>query len=733
MRHPKLLLVLLLAALWLAAGLAAPPAGAAPGEPPNGDIMSEEQAIQIVREKFPGWDWSTAQFNTYLDQQISGRAYWNVDASWQKAGRPWASQHCHFRLDAASGQVVSFYLQPASTGGPAGPVSRQQALALAEKELKRLLPEKTGQLKLQESKPVYPLPGQWPERQLNTSYFFRWVRVVDGVPLESDYVNISIDALSGRVQSMHSEWHDGIKLPAPTPQLGAREAQEKMAAELEMAYFMFYPAATDEKNTVPRLVYLLKGQGPQFLDAGSGTFLSWQGQELPCGDEEEWPSGSGEYHPPARNLSPAQGLELARQIFAGMGYQGRVQRTGVSRERGYDWQQDYQVWEYALYDEQNVSEQRGNLRLRPDTGRIINLFIYPKEAPEKGTGSAPDRAAVVTAARQFLDKFFPGLSGSLALLPEYPIYMPPDAPEREVRLTRLVNGIPFYQDFVEMAVDRQGRVVRYYARWSELDFPAIPAEKLISQEKARQIWQDAAEVRLQYQLFDPLPGKEPAAEPKTGLVYVLRRSGLVDALTGEMLDFDGRPFRSGKDVPAYNWQGSKSALYLELLAGSGLLPPPEQFRLSAKLTRQQGLELILACYPYYNPEKASAGAYFQDVAAGHPAYRAAQQAVEAGILSKGGLLRPDAPLDRRTLALWLAGAAGYKEVAELPVQIETSPALGDIKDLPSQTRNCLALVAASGLLPADEGKFYPDRTVTWEEIAPAVVQLAGKVRDKANW
>ncbi|MFZ5592511.1 MAG: YcdB/YcdC domain-containing protein, partial [Bacillota bacterium] len=370
MRQTKLLLVLLLAALWLAAGLAAPPAGAAPGEQKNVDIMSEEQAIQIVKEKFPGWDWSIAQFNTYLDQQISGRAYWNVDANWQKAGRPWASQHCHFRLDAASGQVVSFYLQPASTDGPAEPVSRQQALALAEKELRRLLPDRISQLQLQEKEAVYPPPGRWPERQLNTSYLFRWVRVVDGVPLETDYVNISIDALSGRVQSMDSDWHSDLKLPAPVPRLSERDAREKMAAKLELAYFMFYPAATDEKNTVPRLVYNLTGLGPQFLDAGSGAFLGWQGQELSLGEKEEWPAGSGEYRPPARNLTPAQGLELARQIFAALGYQGKVQRTGVSKERDYDWQQDYPVWEYVLYDEQNVSEQRGDLRLRPDTGRV---------------------------------------------------------------------------------------------------------------------------------------------------------------------------------------------------------------------------------------------------------------------------------------------------------------------------------------------------------------------------
>ncbi|MGQ9558106.1 MAG: YcdB/YcdC domain-containing protein, partial [Desulfurispora sp.] len=711
-------------------------AGAVQASPANdGDLMSEERAVQIVKEKFPGWDWSTAQFNTYLDQQISGRAYWNIDANWQKAGRPWTSQHCHFRLDAVSGQVVSFYLQPARSGEPAEPVSRQQALVLAEKELKRHLPEKAGQLKLQENEPVYPPPGRWPERQLNTTYLFRWVRVVEGVPLEADYVHIGIDALTGRVQSMDSNWHSDLDLPAARPRLSEREAREKMAAKLGLAYFMLAPG-DGQKSTVPRLVYTLKEQGPQFLDAGSGAFLDWQGQQLKQSGEEKWPSGSGEYRPPARHLTPAQGLELARQIFAALGGQGRVQRTGVSRERSYEWEQDYPVWEYGLFAGQNAAEQKGSLRLRPDTGRVLNLYLYPDypgDAAGKGGGGTLERAAAVAAVRQFLEKTFPGLSGSLALQPEYPTYTPPDAPEREVRLVRLVNGIPFYQDFVEVAVNRQGRVVRFYMRWSELDFPAVPAEKLLTAEKARRLWQDAAEVPLQYQLFEPYPGKEAAGKQKIGLVYALRRSGLVDALTGQVLDYDGRPFRSGKDVPPYNWQGSKSALYLELLAGSGLLPAPEQFKLDEPLTRQQGLELVLACYPYYYPEKASAEAYFQDVAAGHPAFAAARQAVDAGILDKGGLLRPEAPLDRQTLALWLAGAAGYKEVAELPVQIEISPYPGDIQDLLPQTRNCLALVVASGLLPADEGKFYPGRTVTWEEIAPAVVKLAGKVRDKANW
>ncbi|WP_018085244.1 hypothetical protein [Desulfurispora thermophila] len=63
MRQTKLLLVLLLAALWLAAGLAAPPAGAVPEEDAPGvqiklveDAVTASPVTEVVEQAFPGTD-----------------------------------------------------------------------------------------------------------------------------------------------------------------------------------------------------------------------------------------------------------------------------------------------------------------------------------------------------------------------------------------------------------------------------------------------------------------------------------------------------------------------------------------------------------------------------------------------------------------------------------------------------------------------------------------------------
>lgn len=119
------------------------------------------------------------------------------------------------------------------------------------------------------------------------------------------------------------------------------------------------------------------------------------------------------------------------------------------------------------------------------------------------------------------------------------------------RWTRMVNGITFPENGVAMRVSGEdGRIISYNYNWTEnLVFPS--ASKIISLEKARQVFTATPMLELEY-FLPPILNPQAQEEQQVLLVYQLTKNyfgGAIDALTGKPLTLD-KPVFASTTIPA---------------------------------------------------------------------------------------------------------------------------------------------------------------------------------------
>lgn len=207
---------------------------------------------------------------------------------------------------------------------------------------------------------------------------------------------------------------------------------------------------------------------------------------------------------------------------------------------GYNQYEERQAWELRWNTEKEPS---GHLSVQVDsrTGDILNMSFW-QSSQESGSRSklpAISRDEAVRIATELVQSLQPKRIAKLKLeenndeLLQLTSWSPGTY---RIKWVRQVQGVPFLQDGVTVNVDNQtGRIAGYNFNWTEGDFP--DASKAISLEKARQAWEKAEMLQLQY--FRPSLTKADE-EREVKLVYRLTHPsrGVLDALTGKPLELD---------------------------------------------------------------------------------------------------------------------------------------------------------------------------------------------------
>ncbi|MFZ5631843.1 MAG: S-layer homology domain-containing protein [Bacillota bacterium] len=484
-----------------------------------------------------------------------------------------------------------------------------------------------------------------------------------------------------------------------------------------------------------RLVYRINTRHPVILDAVTGQSLDYQGQPVELKDAKQFediPAAGGEMNPPVpgkERIGATEAMEKAARFFRALGYEGEVERRGGGSGGGPLGREEY--WSYGLKQKegQDWYFEYISVGIEVFTGRIAHFHgrgPYGERAsiPE---GKAIAREEAVKIAREFIKKVEPELAGYLALEKTAPWYEGP--PVHHIRFSRVANGVPFPLDGINMTVGHDGKIIDYNCQWHRVTFP--PARAEISAGDAARTWLERSPLKLKY--FFPRDENIRLQQPK--LVYQPEYSGAqyIDAHTGEALGDDGRPLNQAAGNK-YDFTGSWAVQQLQIMAGSGLLPPPEKFSPTAPVTRRDGIRLLMAAAGnrYGDGDERRAGPYFEDIKNDDPDYRTIQWAADMGIIEKGGQFRPGDNLTRTTLAAWLVNSMGYKNVASITNKIE-SP-FNDIAELSRQDQNYIGLANGLGFMAGNGTQnFRPGAAVTWEELSAAVLKAAPKLRNRTMW
>ena len=516
--------------------------------------VSLEEAIQKVKQNFsipPEYTEFTSSFRSRENHQI-----WSL--SWTDKENREGSFTAE--VDAATGVISSMHIYKQGRQTTEIPViSVAEAQNIGLNLLKRLIPDRVGQLQLTPNQQVTSLTD-WQGGQ----YVLHWQRMANQIPVGDEGVTIQINYTDGDINSYDLDWSDKA-IPGSTGAISSEEAIKVFSSNemLELQYLVSPNRllAQGDAKSQPKLIYRMVHSSGGLIDAMTGEPID---NQYPIGINDKAGMGSKEK---LSIVSKEAALSLQEQAEIERTLNLISQEKAVSAVRQWitipsnarleeaNLYQDYEDPESRIWNlswRTNTSGKTDyryfNAQVNAVTGEIRSFYVDPGDTGEMTP--VLNRAAAEKIAKDFLQKIQPEKQKSVRLEqdPDQVLY------EKEVPLpsqwrfqfTRLENGIPCPGYGVQISVDSRNKgITSYNFDWPEMEFPA--PDQVLGLEKASEKYLQNQPLTLHYEIIYPQTVIRTEASGEYKLVYSTQaensaqQSDIIDAITGEGLAWDGRP------------------------------------------------------------------------------------------------------------------------------------------------------------------------------------------------
>jgi hypothetical protein len=706
----------------------------------QGAGITLEQAIEVAKQfvQAPD-DYTNFQPNYYENEQQG--AFW--DLQWNNGTS--GSGSIEARVNAATGELWGLNRwQPAPPGSlrhGQAKLSRAAGRAAAEAWFESVLPKYYGHLQ------PNPQADQVPYIRLNQgatpSYSYSFIRIENGIPFPENGATIQIDATSGAVDSFTFDWDLKLELPDAGGVLPPDQAVSlwKANAKVGLEYFLpqaNVPLVVGKPGTVPaRLLYVPKNAGIM-IDARTGEILKpgvylygLNGGEG-MGDAQLSMKSAARANVPltpaeqqalvemGKLISRDRALAIAQDLApVPSGY--RLQSSSLNQEYlgsrriwSFYWQQESEKGQ-GFINSLSVDIDAGN-------GQLVGFSLSTPQ-PEQQAAPTLDEAQARDLANQFLARvagdYLKQLE-SLKTMPAPPIIPLNGKQQAPTSFSftgnRLVNGIPFGGNGVNVTVDAvQGRVTYYRLNWWDLQFPE--ARGVITRARAEEVFLGASGMELTYvRQALAAPGQDPASVP-VRLVYELKAPApaYVDSFSGLALGEDFQPQLHPDQQAFSDLAGQPAAEAVNLLVDSRIIPVyGTDFQPQARLSCRDWLIWLVRADGW---QQESSGDPDRDYG------QAYQQALAQGILKPGEQYQPQADLDKATMARLLGRALGWDEIAGFQGVWAQPPALSGTAKVAGSDLGYLSLAQGLGIVDMNDKSFDPASGLTRAEGALALYKI----------
>lgn len=551
------------------------------------------------------------------------------------------------------------------------------------------------------------------ESRLNLEYDFGWSRVIDGIPVGQDSIQVSLNALTGKVTRFDCDWNE-VHQPK-VKIMDSEELAELILKQVGMCPMYIETASPDGSFLKAKLVYRLNTNSSLF-SAVSGTPVQYFGEKTSLADSKTYhqeliplpaPELKVAVLPPGKRKSFEEAERLAAAFLEKQGHKGPLRVGGKEWDSGPPYPRE--SWRFASKDTFDSQWEDVAVWIDSAFGQIYRFSRMPKE--EKAL--FPFLQLTRQEAEQSALEFLAGINedtGNTVLTVDKKSYYSESRKKIDAwafTWVRLVNGVPFPADNITVTVSCNSGEVISFARDYPLASVFEATQGILSPEEAAQAWKAAGPFELAYMLTgDYLEGKM-----KLGLVYSLDFH-FIDAHTGEIIEFPDTPKRLGPYLEKI--EGHWAEIPLDLLAQTGRLPDPEDFDPDDIVTRREYLRILEGI----GHEDSEEGLYspFEDISVNDPDIWAILDAVWCGIIEPGGSLRPEEPLTREDAAVWL-----MKLVSNLRQETLLNPPnlqFSDADKIHPDKGDYVAFAQEFGIISGGKDvSFRPQDPVTWGELA----------------
>lgn len=682
-----------------------------------GGVLAEEkpqitlkQAIEVAKTTL-SLNTEGFEFNSSYIENQNGFNTWSL--SWNKI-KP-VNENINISVDSKSGEIVSIgwyvpYEQPKSR---IPKYTKAEALKAAQEWATKLQGEKFKLTKLRETQ------NQDYYSKFSDVYAFEFVRMQDGIEVTPNTIMLQLDKNTLKIRNFYMTW-DTQSLPDKAKAISLDKAKDlfKSKVGLELSYSFIY----DNPNTEPKavLAYTLKnGNNP--IDAISGDILTnmyrMYAGDMGMGGMAEKTASAVPVTPQEQSVlddnSKYITKEAAEQIFKQ--YIKLDENTKLERSNLYPGYQNVNAtwnleWKYISADGKLVK----NISAQIDavTKEFKSLYSYNSNGNIEQGNTAVTKEQAKKLAEEFLLKVQPDKFSKSQLRESTNMngIMPAYQNGYSFNYIRVENGIPCPTNSLSITINEYtGEIIAYNTNWLNITFPA--PDKAITLDKAYETLFNNVKFGMEYTYHYPNANDYEKKEIK--LAYALEnRTILMDANSGNMLNYDGTPAKPAEKLLYTDIKGNKAEDAINTLIEMGILVPENAtFAPESNMLQKDLVKLIVnSLQDYYQMPLAKTENQYDSYYT---------EAIRRKLISENEK-NPDAIMTNQDIAKMIVRAMNYGVLAERGNMFTAN--FKDASKIAPAYKGYMVIAAELGIIPAVNSYVYPTNTITRGDAAEIIVR-----------
>ncbi|MDF2591589.1 MAG: peptidase [Clostridia bacterium] len=699
-------LIALFTILTLLIGIFQMPGGVLADEKPQ---ITLKQAIDIAKTTF---DLKTEglEFNSSYVENQNGFNVWSL--SWNNAKTH--NENINVSIDSAKGEVISYswyspYEQPKSR---IPKYSKAEALQAAETFAAKLAGEKFKLTKFKEN------PNQEYYSKYSDVYTFEFVRIHDGIEVTQNNITVQLDRNTLKVRNFNTMWETQT-LPSKAQAFGLDKAKElfKNKLGLELSYSFIYDNPNNEPKAI--LAYTLKnGNNP--IDAISGDILTNM-YRIYAGDK----GGMAMETTAVAPITPQEQSviddnskyitkEAAEQVFKQ--YMKLDENMKLERSNLYPgYQKVNATWnlEYKYISADGKFVKNMSAQIDAVTKEFKALYTYYSNQDNEKGKTALTKEQAKKLAEEFLMNVQPGKFKNSQLRESTDMFgiMPAYQNGFRFNYIRVENGIPCPSNALTVTINEYtGEITSYNTAWSNVSFPA--PNKAITLEKAYETLFNNVKFGMEY--IYHFPNINDYEKRETKLAYSLENINiLMDANSGQMLNYDGTPVKSSNKLAYTDIKGNKAEEAIKTLIEMGIMVPESTtFAPESNMLQKDLVKIIVNSlqdyYPVPVPAAKSESQYDNYYS----------EAIRRKIINENEK-NPDAVMTNQDIARMTVRALNYGVLAEKGNMFAAN--FKDASKIAPAYKGYMVIAAELGILPVVNSNINPTKTLTRGDAAQIIV------------
>lgn len=487
-------------------------------------------------------------------------------------------------------------------------VSKDDAQKKANAFILRVNPSLKGKFQYQQENSALNI--------MDTSYNFRFLRIENGVPFQGNNVMISVDRMSGDVQSFYCNWYADVEFPEINGIIDTEKAQQTYKEKMGLR--LYYKFSYSDDGVKPYLVYAAQNSNG-YIDARTGDIFQSSSYGYPMAeDKAKQATGASvqtrELTPKEREavenaanfLSDKKAEERAREFLK---LDSTYKLGTMNLYGGWSNTNDY-TWNMDFYQDDSKGGTHASISIDAANGEIRSFYRYAAYDQNAQVKYGQDEALVI--AQDFIKTMQPDKSDKVEYLQQGinpPIYKTGSA-DKPTQYTfnfiRKEEGAYVENDGFSITVDTiSGGIIQYGLTWYKGELPS--ADHKIDVTKAYDILFGTVGIQLQY-VSKPADSESKVVSPipyggssDVVLAYVInpQKPANIDANTGKLLGYNGEVYTEYTPIVYNDIQGATGENQIKVLAQYGIALPGENFKPQQKVTQKEFLYLLAKSTSYY--------------------------------------------------------------------------------------------------------------------------------------